>query len=113
MEHLIDDPHERAKLKSRGQQAAGHRRVQYLIRKKKGRPIKDSGIYYVKHVLVDPETFEYISKNKNQKEEPLGSVVHRLILENRKKVDALEDPDNPLAWRAFGWIPSPVGIENK
>jgi hypothetical protein len=88
MEHLIDDPSKRARLRSQGQKAAGHRRVKYLVRTKRGRPIKESGIYYCKHVLVDNETYEYIINNKFTHQEPLGSVVHRLILQNRKKEEA-------------------------
>lgn len=106
LEHLIDDPSERDRLISEGRTVAGHRRVHYLVRTKQGRPIKSSGIYYCKHVLVDPETYDYIVKNKFENKEPLGSVVHRLLMQKKgsglSDGDGLEDSLNPATWN-FYW----------
>jgi hypothetical protein len=102
MEHLLDSKG-RAKALAEGQIKARERRI--MEGRKKGRPIKNSGVYYCKHVLLDPETYEYIVKNKYQHSEPLGSVVHRLLSEKKvsgqSNAGRLEQPLDSTTYRTI------------
>jgi hypothetical protein len=68
-------------------------------RDNRGRPIKNSGIYYNLHMLVSPKLMLTVRRNRLPGE-PLGAALDRLFFSHQKKVEAsqrtLETPVEPL-----------------
>ena len=98
MNNLIDDSNERSSSLWRGKDKAEERRLRNP--KSRGRPIKNSGIYFTEHVLLDPETYDFIMKKKIGRHEPIGAVIRRMAL-MQKKAEALKAEiieDTPEMW---------------
>lgn len=83
---LVDNPQERAHLRTIGQKRAKARRIPNPTRRVY---VKENGIYFTRHVLVDEETYDYVMRNKRDWHEPIGSVLRRLLMQ--KKVEGLHN----------------------
>lgn len=92
----LTSPAQRRRLLAEGRTDAKERRERRNPNPQtgRGRPLKQSGIYYQYPILLDRETREYIMMCRIGKE-PLGRVANRLIMTEvaRKKVEALHRPN--------------------
>lgn len=93
---MVDDllnPTEKQKALDKGQKTAAERRRKRRGNptSNRGRPRKESGVYYNQHVLISEDTKQYLVSQRYGSNEPLGAVLHRILMKNiaRKKEEAL------------------------
>lgn len=88
------NPTLKEKALATGQRAAAERRKKRRQHPStnRGRPRKESGVYYNHQILASEEAFNYIVSQRYQRNEPIGAVLDRILMKNieRKKEEALQ-----------------------
>lgn len=98
MNETLLNPSRREKALAMGRKIAAERR-----RKRRqdsttarGRPRKESGVYYNHQILASEEAFQYIVSQRYGRNEPVGAVLDRVLMKNieQKKAEALNKANN-------------------
>lgn len=101
MNESLLNPTLREKALATGRKIAADRRRKRRTNhtSSRGRPRKESGVYYNHQILASEETYRYIVSQRYSRNEPIGAVLDRVLLKNieQKKVEALHSPNGNVS----------------